>query len=420
MTNMLYISWLSLACLVSHLAIGRKIFSPGVVHGAIWLTVSLGYVFILGELSVVSTKTLFVLMVGIIAFSIGIHVGEQLNGQDLPRRDSTSARQFPVPLLVVIVSAIGLAMMMNRAFEYMPINSASSWFGGNDSWYAGLRYELNMNRGGSFGLASYVLNFSFAGTVYLVLYARRLYLTVWFWSSLALSLGFAFLSTGRTHLVLLGCMVVAAALPTSKRKRQAFALLLPLLGGAILVLVTFMSGRLDTASSGTLLASLANRHLKGYILTPVGALDILVNSELPATGGSMTFRTPLEVLRFLGVPVNVPELLQPNVTFAGFVVNIYTGFSPYYRDFGLVGVGLFMAMLGGLHGWVFRQLKTGLPIFSVANALLFYALLMQFFQDQYFSLMSQWVQILSWTYLFAKLQPLPNTAASGQIRARVI
>ena len=69
-----------------------------------------------------------------------------------------------------------------------------------------------------------------------------------------------------------------------------------------------------------------------------------------------------------------------------------------------------MFLLGSLHGWVFRQLKAGLPIIVVANALLFYALLMQFFQDQYFSLMSQWIQILFWTYLFNKLQPLPLIA----------
>jgi oligosaccharide repeat unit polymerase len=124
----------------------------------------------------------------------------------------------------------------------------------------------------------------------------------------------------------------------------------------------------------------------------------------------MTFRTPLAVLRFLGAPVEVPEMIQPNVTFASYLINVYTVFSPYYRDFGVVGVGLFLGVLGALHGWIFRQLKTGMPIIIVANALLFYALIMQFFQDQYFSLMSQWIQLLGWTYVFNKLQPLPSIA----------
>jgi oligosaccharide repeat unit polymerase len=103
-------------------------------------------------------------------------------------------------------------------------------------------------------------------------------------------------------------------------------------------------------------------------------------------------------------------MIQPNVTFASYLINVYTVFSPYYRDFGVVGVGLFLGVLGALHGWIFRQLKTGMPIIIVANALLFYALIMQFFQDQYFSLMSQWIQLLGWTYVFNKLQPLPSIA----------
>lgn len=317
-------------------------------------------------------------------------------------------------------------MMMYKSFEYVtvhfesitstnlrqgldvPMNQARPWFGGYGSYYDGLRSYLNAHRGGSFGVASYVLNFSFAGTAYLFLYARRLQATPWLLPSIALSFGFALLSTGRTYLVLLGCIMIAVAMPAGRRQRLALGLAAPLMGGLLLVLATLMSGRLDITSVDSLLVSLAQSNLKRYALTAVGALDILVNSDLPAMGGSMTFRTPLAVLRVLGVQVAVPELLQPHVTFAGFVVNIYTVFSPYYRDFGLFGVGLFMTILGSLHGWVFRQLKTGLPIFVVANALLFYALLMQFFQDQYFSLMSQWMQILGWTYLFNKLQPLPS------------
>lgn len=418
MSNMILVALLSLFCLVSHLVIQRSPATPGVAHGALWLLISMGYAFVLGDLSIVSTRTLLVLTIGVAAFSTGIHIGTRLTGRDWQPRES-SGKQFPVPMLIVLVSAIGLAMMLNKASEYamvhfesfngmdLPIGQARPLFGGYGSWYDGLRAHLNAHRGGSFGAAGYVLNFSFAGTAYLLLHTRRLGATPWLVPSIALSLGFSILSTGRTYLVLLGCIVIAVVMPASRRQRLVLGLAAPLVGGLLLILATLMSGRLDITSVDSLLVSLEQSNLKRYALTAVGALDILVNSDLPATAGSMTFRTPFAVLRFLGVQVAVPEMLQPNVTFAGFVVNIYTVFSPYYRDFGLLGVGLFMATLGSLHGWVFRQLKSGLPIFVVANALLFYALLMQFFQDQYFSLMSQWVQILGWTYLFVKLQPLP-------------
>lgn len=419
MNNMLLISLLSFTCFVFHLVIQRNPAFPGVVHGAIWLFVSLGYALFLGDVSVVSPRTLVVILIGIATFSIGVYLGAR-TAEPSPSQIDYAEKSFPIPPIIVLVSAIGLAMMLNKAFQYMPIDQATSWFGGAGSWYAGLRNNLNYSQAkGSFGLAGYALNFSFAGTAYLVLYSRRLHLTPWLWPSIVLSLGFAFLSTGRTHLVLLGCIFVGAVMPSDRSKRLLLALALPLMGATMLLLVTLLGGRLTTTSSETLLASLVHTQLKGYILTAVGAFDILVNSGLPSTWGSMTFRTPLAVLRFLGAPVEVPEMIQSNVTFASFSINVYTVFSPYYRDFGVVGVGLFLGGLGALHGWVFRQMKSGIPIFIVANAILFYALLMQFFQDQYFSLMSQWIQILGWTYLFAKLQQLPSTAASGQ-KAREI
>lgn len=408
MNNMLVIALLSLVCVIFHLRIQRDPASPGVVHGAIWLLISLGYVLFLGDLSVFSSQTLMILLVGIATFSIGIQLGGRITGTGV-YRDEYAAKRLPLPPIMVAVSAIGLAMMLHKAFQYMPIDQATSWFGGAGSWYAGLRNNLNSSQAkGSFGFAGYLLNFSFAGTAYLVLYARRLHLTPWLWPSILLSLGFAFLSTGRTHLVLLGCMLIGSAMPTDRSKRLLLVLSLPLFGAAALFLATLLGGRLTTTSIETLLASLAHTQLKGYILTAVGAFDILVNSGLPSTGGSMTFRTPLAVLRFLGVPVEVPEMIQPNVTFASFPINVYTVFNPYYRDFGVAGVGLFLGALGALHGWVYRQMKSGIPLFIVANTLLFYALLMQFFQDQYFSLMSQWIQILGWTYVFNKLQPLPR------------
>ena len=406
---MLLISLLSFACMVFHLLIQRNPASPGVVHGAVWLLVSLGYVFFLGDLSILSPRTLVVMLIGIATFSIGIRLGTRIATPGQSRNDH-AAKPLPIPPAIVVVSAIGLAMMLYKAFQYMPIDWATSWFDGAGSWYNGLRHNLNNSQAkGSFGLAGYALNFSFAGTAYLVLFARRYSPTLWLWASIVLSLGFAFLSTGKTHLVLLGCMVVGAAMPSGRSKRLLLVLALPLLGGAILFLVTLLTGRLITTPHNSLLASV-EQTIKVYMFTAVGAFDISVNSGLPSTEGSMTFRTPLAVLRFLGAPVEVPEMIQPNVTFASYLINVYTVFSPYYRDFGVVGVGLFLGVLGALHGWIFRQLKTGMPIIIVANALLFYALIMQFFQDQYFSLMSQWIQLLGWTYVFNKLQPLPSIA----------
>jgi oligosaccharide repeat unit polymerase len=389
---MLLISLLSFACLIVHLAIQRNPSHPGVVHGAIWLLIGLGYAGFQAEMEVVSSKTMGVLITGILVFSIGVHLGGKSINLDyaLPR----AGRQFScLPPAIVLISALGFVMLCVKAFEYAPFNSDGSW----RAWYVSLR-GATVGHKGSFGSAGYVLNFCFAGVVYLILFSRRVRHTPWLWLCIVLSLGFALFSTGRTYLLLLVCMILGAAMPKSWQTRVSILLLAPML----IVAVTWMSGRFDV-TSGSGFA----QHAKAYSIAAVSSLDYLVNSNLPQTWGSMTFRTPLAVLEAVGVPLTVPDLIQPNPLTRISSTNVYTVFSPYYRDFGLVGVAFFMLLLGALHGWVFRQLKTGMPIIIVANALLFYALLMQFFQDQYFSLMSQWIQILFWTYLLNKLQPLP-------------
>lgn len=405
MSNMLLISLLAFACMAAHLAIQRNPGHPGVVHGAVWLLISLGYAVFQAELDLVKDQSLLVLAIGIVAFSIGIYAGGRPKGFSLAVQ-GISSRQFPVPVLIILVSMIGLAAMAAKAIQYVPLEPGMSLFGGVDSWYATLRNDLIARRSGSFGISSYVLNISFAGTAYLILYFRRVHKTPWVWLSIVLSLGFTLLSTGRTFFLLLGCLIIGSAMPVSWRNRKMLFLAAPLLVVIVFVLLPWLGGRLSAAS----LEYLA----KMYSFAPLSAFDYLVNSGSPTTAGSMTFRTPFAVLRALGVPVDVPELIQ-QYSPTRFPANVYTVFSPYFRDFGMIGVGLFMGILGGVHGRVFRQLKSGIPIIIVANSLLFYALLMQFFQDQYFSLMSQWIQILFWTYVFNTLRPLPQTGRSNRM-----
>lgn len=395
----------ALSCLAVHLAMQRNFAHPGAVHGALWLVISLGYLFFQSELSYLSPQVLAALVLGVVAFSIGIGAGAHF--ASLKTQSPEAIGHVPLPAIIVVISAIGLAMMIFQAIEYVrpwastyTRSDGTIVFVGPVSWLHLLRFELVANHKGALGIGSYVLNFCFAGAAYLILYFRRVRPTLWLWPALALALAFAVVSTGRTFILLLGCIVLGAAMPTNSRRKHMVAATAIFLAPGLFFLLPWMQGRFFFVDKALVASALS------YFLMPIAAFDHLVNSDLPATWGGLTFRTPLAVLRALGASVQVPDLLQPFVKVPA-ETNVYTVFSPYYRDFGLVGIAFFMFLLGSLHGWVFRQLKAGLPIIVVANALLFYALLMQFFQDQYFSLMSQWIQILFWIYLFNKLQPLP-------------
>jgi len=412
MNTMLMLSIAAFFCLAVHWARQRNFAHPGVVHGALWLVISLGYIFFQRELNYLTPQTLGALALGIVAFSIGIGTGDSF--APLKSHSPATIYRVPLPAIIAVISAIGLVLVIFKAIEYVRpwANTYTRPDGtiillGPVSWLHLLRFELVAHHKGSLGIGSYVLNFCFAGAAYLILYFRRVRPTLWLWPALALALAFAFISTGRTFVLLLGCIVLGAAMPTSSHRKHMVVTAAALLAVGAFFLLPWLQGRFFLTDRAFVATALS------YFLMPMAALDYLVTADLPATWGGLTFRTPLAVLRALGAPVAVPDLIQLFVKVPA-EINVYTVFSPYYRDFGLVGVAIFMLLLGGLHGWIFRQLKTGMPIFIVANALLFYALLMQFFQDQYFSLMSQWIQILGWTYVFNKLQPLPGIAGQGR------
>lgn len=409
------ISWISVLAVVLlaiHLSLWRKgrVSPIGVIHSLLWLGVSLSYALWQTDLEVISTQTLWVMAIGIAVFSGGILIGMQL--KPLPAKflhpDGIFIGPTPLPAIIVIVSVVGLASMLHQALGLVSMDTSSSFLG-SDSWYARLRLALVSERKGSYGLASYVLNFSLVGSAYLAYVSRTSKSNRMLWPSILLSLGLCFLATGRTYLILFGCLMLVAVAPSGQNKRIGW-LVAALVG---LVVLTLVGGRLNQASAGAFFASLEH-HAKLYFVAPVAALNYLVNSDLPSTTGGYTFRTVLAVMRAMGMGVEVPDLVQlyPHVKLSA---NVYTVFSPYYRDFGITGVALFMALLGLMHGWVLRQLSHQRSFLLVAvSGILLYAMLMQFFQDQYFSLLSQWIQLIGWAYVFSLLGK-KLTAGAGNI-----
>jgi len=80
------------------------------------------------------------------------------------------------------------------------------------------------------------------------------------------------------------------------------------------------------------------------------------------------------------------------------LTNVYTVYDPYYRDFGNLGF-LFVFIFIILHVAFYQRSysKGGIYVFLYSATL--YPLIMQFFQDQYFSLISMWAQCFFWYWV---------------------
>jgi len=133
---------------------------------------------------------------------------------------------------------------------------------------------------------------------------------------------------------------------------------------------------------------------KIYLLGALPAFDNLLQQNLNAEFGLNTFKTFFTFIRKFDKNISVLPLTQ-NIVFVPMPTNVYTVYQPYYRDFLLFGVIGIQFFLGIWHGFLYKKATMGKAYYVFLYALFLYPLFMQFFEDQYMSLLSMWVQYLS-------------------------
>ncbi len=113
-----------------------------------------------------------------------------------------------------------------------------------------------------------------------------------------------------------------------------------------------------------------------------------VNSLL---NGQYTARSMMAFTNFIGLSdYHVIDLIQKFV-FVPVPTNVYTFVHAPYRDFGSL-FPIYHLVLGMLLGFVYT-LRSSHFGYRALQAFLFYPLIFSFFQDQFFTLTSQWAQI---------------------------
>lgn len=375
----------------------KQLMAPASINAIIWLAVSLTYQIQGDTLDSLRWDAIAVMLLGVATFCLGAIYSERIHFcLPQPSRSKGSSSLF-LPALVGVLM-IGLIGNLGRSLEYVRFVDGMNIFGGQNSWYGSLRNTLIADHRGSFGIWSYFLPLSYAALAYLLCDKRqstKLYAIV---TSL-ITFSFVFLATGRTFILLfVTILFVVAAYRGWVTKTRAIVLLVPLIL-AVFWVSPMIAGRVSGGGFN---------YFMMYFVAPIANFDWGMHGVFACcTYGETTFRTVFAVLAKFGFNVPVVELIQPwaETKLSG---NVYTVFMPYYRDFGAVGVVLFLFFFGVLHTWIYRQASLDNPLAIFLNAILFYALVMQFFQDQYFSLLSQWIQMIFWMFVLLWIRPIHN------------
>jgi oligosaccharide repeat unit polymerase len=265
-----------------------------------------------------------------------------------------------------------------------------------------LRLALT-DEGTGYGWLAYFLSMSYVvSSVSVVLFKFRKMNLFRLMISLMVSLSYAYLSTGRTFILLFFTLHL---LPLVLMKQIKLKGLLVGTGALVtgIIFIAMMTAKGISSEKG-LSDNISGftENLRGYTIAPLLACSGLVEKSPLPTLGDNTFRTFTAILHTAGF-AEAPPVLIRDYAHVPDATNVYTVYEVYFKDFGYFGFG-FVALFSIFHFYLYRQMKTYGGMYLFLYSVACYPLAMQFFQDQYFSLFSTWVQffIFYWVIFSTK------------------
>ena len=367
---------------------------PGFLQPVVWLVVALALELAAKSYGELSAATYTTFAVGALAFGAGSFVAtHRLARVGVAEGTEVTVPQRWTTLTLLGAAALAFVPYWRRAVELAESSNLT------DSFFLNLRISLTRFRDdfGGYGIWAYGLTVSFVAAycavVRLSLARRKKTDAVVAAIAVILALSYAALATGRTFVFLLffvlcGPLLVLRRVGPLKMSLGGAAFLL-----AVFVVYAGVFRKGVSAESSEYLLQDSGSVIFDYVAGGSYAFDDLVSHPRELELGVNTFRTFFAVLQRIGVDIDVKGVVQEYTGYS-LSTNVYTVYQPYYLDFGSAGAAVFMALLGGLHGYAYRrvsgQRKDMFFVFMFSLSL--YPLFMQFFQEQYFTLASTWLQ----------------------------
>lgn len=166
---------------------------------------------------------------------------------------------------------------------------------------------------------------------------------------------------------------------------------------AVFIIYARMKSPYETSQSIPITKTIEN-----YLCGSIVAFCNWINEGNHEWGyGAYTFRFFFALLKGLGFNVNVVTMVEPYVpNINGNIGNVYTFYKWYANDFGLVYALFWQGIVGMIHGWIAKKAyRYKNQKWLIWYAISFYPLIMQFFMDEYMTMLSTWIQIGFWIFL---------------------
>lgn len=219
---------------------------------------------------------------------------------------------------------------------------------------------------------------------------------------------YLFLSTGRTFSLLFLCLLFVPWIVAGRLRFKGGLIAVILLVTSFTV-VSMALGKVATGQGD--LVSIGQgiyQHLKMYTVAPFASFAEIFNRGSPMTLGEYSFRFFIAVLNTLDMTDLTPVPMVRQMPGISGLVNVYTVYEVYFLDFSYLGF-LFPTVFLFVNWLLYVKAKRSAGPWLFIYAASFYPLVMQFFNDQYMTLLSMWIQITFFSFLLIKSsRPNPN------------
>ncbi len=186
--------------------------------------------------------------------------------------------------------------------------------------------------------------------------------------------------------------------------RKLFSVLLKLALGILLIFIITNFAKYVYSDQNNAF-EFSKNILKHYFTSSPIAFVEWMKTAKEHIHGANTFRFFIAIINSLGGGIDVVQTVQDpiKITKLGEETNVYTVLQYYASDFGLIYAFFIQLILGGVHGFFYKKANLSnkiSPFYIALQAIFYYPLLYQFFSDQYFTLLSSWLQYIFWFWIF--------------------
>ena len=418
LTELIFILLHLFVFLANYLFANKNLFYPSVLFSLSWVVIlTLHFIFsftILDQLYPLGIGTLLIFFIGTLSFSFGCFMMSVYRHQRGFERPIHLQFEPPIFRISLKLRMIFLAILVAGLPFYIQASYRVFLASHIDNFFVGLRTELSYGDE-DIGLTKYLVTFSFVifslnYYTYLKQKSNLNLLIVIF--TLIITLAYSVLATGRTYFF----MILSIYLGISYLIKKGFSLkkyIVPVLIFSLLFIsIGILYGK-GGSTDDSLKENLQNSSetTATYLVSSLSALDVERKNNVRAKyGGENTLLFFVKIGQKLDLLPNVKAgTLLSEFVFVPYPTNVYTFYSPYIRDYGMLYAWLMIALFGALHTWIFHKAVNTKNIrYSLYYSFLLYPVLMSFFQDQYMSLFSTWLQMIFYTEAFLAINSYFN------------